>query len=189
MRNLPDSHPVNRLLHPHFHYTIAINKHARSALVKKGGIFDRVFSIGGEGRIELFRRVTKSYSVNSTNIKKNVEERDVAELPGYHYRDDAMKIFEALEEYVTNVLGTFYEGDEDVESDEEIQAWAKDLHTNGFPGYFGGEQGHDFPENIATKDELIEICTVIIFTGSAHHAATNYGQSAIYGFVPNAPLL
>lgn len=71
--------------------------------------------------------------------------------------------------------------------DSELQSWAEDMYTNSFPGYFEGKQGHDFPQTFTSKEQLIERCTVIMFTGSAQHASINFGQYQIYGFVPNAP--
>ncbi len=63
-----------------------------------------------------------------------------------------------------------------------------DLYTNGFPSFYGGKQGHDFPQAILTKECLVENCTRIIFNGSAQHAAVNSGQYQIYSYIPNAPL-
>lgn len=190
MRNLPDAHPINKVLRPHFRYTMAINVRARATLINQGGIIDQLFGIGGEGKEELFKRASPVYSVDWTNIKKSVKKRGVDnpdQLPGYYYRDDGLKIFDAYEEFVRDVVNAFYASDEDVKSDAEIQAWAKDIYTNAFPGYFGGTTGHGFPSAITTKDELIERCTVIIFTGSSQHASVNFGQYVYYGFVPNAP--
>ena len=190
MRNLPDSHPINKLLRPHFRYTMAINTRARATLVNKGGIIDILFGVGGDGTNELFRRVSKEYSVDWTNIKKNIKERgvdDPKQLPGYYYRDDGLKVWNALEEFVSDVVYKFYSSDSDVKDDLELNNFARDVHDNGFPGYFGAEQGHGFPNNISTKNDLIEQCTRIIFTGSAQHASVNFGQSFIYGYVPNAP--
>ena len=37
------------------------------------------------------------------------------------------------------------------------------------------------------KEDLVDYCTPIIFTGSAQLAAINFGQFKIYAYVPNAP--
>ena len=189
-RNLPTAHPINKLLLPHFRYTMAINTRARASLINNGGIIDELFAIGGKGKVEFFKKASKIYSVDWTNIKSNVKTRgvdDAEQLPGYYYRDDGLKLFNTMEEYVRDVVSAFYASDEDVLADTELQDWVGDIYNNAFPSYFGGVQGHDFPEKIATKDRLIERCAVIMFTGSCQHAAVNFGQYQIYGFCPNAP--
>ena len=195
MRNLPDAHPIYKLLYPHFRYTMSINCAARLMLVNPGGIIDQIFGIGGEGKVEFFQKVYKEYNVDWTNIEKNVAERGVDnadQLPGYYYRDDGLKIFRAIKGFVTDVVENFYPGkaakaNDLVKKDTELQAWADDIHTNAFPAS-GGVQGHGFPKKINTRDELIERCTVIIFTGSVQHSSVNFGQYAYYGYVPNSPL-
>ncbi len=190
VRNLPDAHPINKLLRPHFCYTMAINSRARATLINDGGIIDDSFGIGTNGKKELFKRAYTAYSVDWTNIRKSVKARGVDtqdELPGYYYRDDGLKIFDAIESFVTDIVNAFYPSDQDVASDSELQNWANDIHLNGFPAFYGETQGHDFPKEITTKSQLIERCTVIIFTGSAQHASINFGQYIIYAYTPNAP--
>lgn len=163
MRNLPDAHPINKLLRPHFRYTMAINTRARATLINDGGIIDQAFSVGGVGKEELFKRASPLYSVDWTNIKRSVKNRGVDDpnlLPGYFYRDDGVKIFDAFEEYVREVVNCFYACDDEVKTDPELAAWAEDVHTNAFPAYYGGKQGHDFPKTFSTKEDLIESCTV-----------------------------
>lgn len=70
-----------------------------------------------------------------------------------------------MENYVADVINGFYTSDEDVKSDSELQSWAEDIYTNGFPSYYGGKQGRDFPQEITSKEQLIKHCTVIMFTG------------------------
>ena len=191
MRNLPDAHPVYKLLQPHFRYTIGINSAARERLINDGGLIDTIFSIGGEGKNELIRRASKVYKVQGANVKQNTKERGVDNptlLPNYHYRDDGVLIWNAIESYVTEIIGIFYKSDDDVKEDTELQHWAYDVHSYGFPGHDGAPDGHGFPEKIESLKELINYCTLIIFNGSAHHAAVNFGQFDIYGFVPNAPM-
>ena len=190
MRNLPDPHPIYKLLRPHFRYTIAINVRARASLLLDGGITDQTFAIGGEGRRELMRRGTTSFNIHLTNIKRDTKERGVDDpktLPGYYYRDDGLKLWNAMESYVRDIVNDFYKDDAEVKGDSELQMWADDIHTNGFPGYHGAEDGHGFPKQIDSKETLIELCTLIMFTGSAQHSAVNFGQYEINGFVPNCP--
>ena len=191
MRNLPDPHPVYKLLRPHFRYTMAINSRARASLINRGGIIDKIFAIGGDGKEELFRRAAQAYSVHWTNIKRSIKERGVDDpdkLPGYYYRDDGLKIWNALEKFVHSIVDEFYPSDSAVQEDKELQHWAQDIHTNAFPGYNGTPDGHGFPQSLNTKEELVEYCTLIIFTGSGQHSSINFGQYDIYGYIPNAPV-
>ena len=190
MRNIPDAHPLYKLLQPHFHYTIGINSAARRALINDGGIIDLTFSIGGKGKEMLIQRASKIYDVRVSNIKRNVEKRGVDDptlLPKYYYRDDGILIWNAIEAYVTEIIDIFYKTDDDVKEDTEVQSWANDVHFNAFPGHDGVPDGHGFPEKMESRQELIHYCTLIMFTGSAQHAAVNFGQFDIYGFAPNSP--
>ena len=190
-RNLPDPHPIFKLLVPHTRYTMAINSRARARLINEGGSIDKIFGIGGAGKAELFRRVGKQYNVHISNIKRNVKERgvdDPGQLPNYYYRDNGLKLWDALEEYAGGIINEFYQSDNDVKEDIELQNWyVEDTHTNGFPGSDDVPNGHGFPSSISTQDELRELCTLIMFTGSAQHASVNFMQYYIYQFMPNAP--
>ena len=150
---------------------------------------DQIFAISGEGRSELMRRSGAAYSIHWANMKRSPKERGVNNprlLPGYYYRDDGLKIWQAVEDFVSGVINVFYSSDKCVTSDSELQSWADDLYTNGFPGY-GGKQGHGFPKVIESKAQLIELSTLIIFTGSTHHGSVNYGMYDTYSFTPSAP--
>ena len=190
MRNLPDAHPLYKLLQPHFRYTIGINTAARAKLINNGGIIDQAFSIGGKGKERLFQRASKLYNVQGAGVKENVKRRGVDDkdlLPNYYYRDDGILIWDAIESYVREIIGIFYKSDDDVKEDTEVQSWANEVHFNAFPGYDGALDGHGFPDKMESREDLILYCTLIMFTGSAQHAAVNFGQFDIYGFAPNAP--
>ena len=190
MRNLPDPHPIYKTLIPHFRYTMAINSRGRKTLINDGGIMDQKFGIGGKGKPELFCRGFSAYSVHWTNIKRSVKCQGVDDatlLPGYYYRDDGLKLWDAIEQYLRDVVNEFYASDDDVKQDKEIQSWAADIHTNAFPAFRDGKQGHDFPKEISSKEQLVEHATTIIFTASVQHTSVNFGQFYTFGYPPNAP--
>ena len=185
-RNLPNAHPIYKLLRPHFRYTMAINAAARASLINNGGIIDKISSLGSEGKAELFKRFSCEYNVHCTNIEHNVKQRNVGndkELFHYYYRDDGLKIWKAIKEFATGIIDEFYTTDEDVKKDEELLSWSQDFYVNAFPS---SNDGCGFPEHITSKDMLAEYCTLIMFTGSAQHASINFGQYVTYGFAPNA---
>lgn len=188
MRNLPDAHPIHKLLRRHFRYTMSINTAARTTLINDGGPIDMSHSVTGKGKWELIERYNRGYSVHLTNIKRSIKERGVEDVPGYYYRDDGIKIWDAIEVYVSEIINLFYSSDEDVKNDPELQNWAYEVHNTAFPAFQGNDAGRGFPDKFMSRSELIEYCTLIIFTGSAQHAAVNFGQFDIYGYGPNSPL-
>ena len=90
-----------------------------------------------------------------------------------------------MEDYVSNIINLFYSSDADVREDSELQIFSNDLYTNGFPAN-GGEQGHGLTQLIVSKAQLVELCTLIMFTGSAQHSSVNFGQYDMYSYAPNA---
>ena len=134
------------------------------------------------------RRGGAAYNIHWTNIKRNVKSRGVDDpnlLPGYYYRDDGLKLWQAMEDFVAKIINEFYSSDEDVQGDSELQNVASDLYTNGFPAN-GWEQGHGFPKSIDIREQLVELCTLMMFTGSAQHSSINFGQYDMYSYIPNA---
>ena len=195
MRTIPDAHPLYKLLRPAFRYTMPINVVARKVLLEDGKLFDETFSIGGKdhlsGKHKLIQRSNEKYSVHWSNIKRNLVERGVDDpdkLPNYYYRDDGVRLWNAMESFVKSIIDLFYKDDTDVQQDSELKDWANEIHHYAFPAFRSQPMGRGFPEIITSKNELIEYCTLIMFTASVQHTAINFGQFQIYGFVPNAPL-
>ena len=61
------------------------------------------------------------------DFEKNVEERDVKDLPNYFARDDGLELWHVVKQYVKDVVDIFYESDNDVQSDEELKRWIKEI--------------------------------------------------------------
>ena len=58
------------------------------------------------------------------NLPKVLKERgvdDVGKLPNFHYREDALKLWTAIEEFVNNILAVYYHSDDDIKKVTEAK--------------------------------------------------------------------
>ena len=84
---------------------------------------------GSEGYMELMRKSFYNFNFEDDwNFEANIEKRGVdSDLPNYYFRDDALLIWKAMKEYVDEITNIFYESDQDVQDDFEIQAWFNEI--------------------------------------------------------------
>lgn len=196
-RQLSRQHILFQLLKPHFFNTFAINDMARSLFLGRGRYFDSTGALGYTGSNELLLR---GYSGKGKEYKGepwlfyqkalpyDLAAREVYDLPNYYYRDDALLIWDAIKEYVGDVLKTYYKTSDDMINDEELQAWKNELidpKSGDIQGLLPPEKSAQLTGKLNNLDDLIDIVTNIIFTASAQHSAVNFGQYDYIGWVPN----
>lgn len=181
-RNLHPDHPLHQLLLPHFEHTLAINEQARKNLLADHGEIARCMSAKHTGNISLVRMNWASWAYPDRTLHADLQRRDVGDLPGYLYRDDARSVFKAIDKYASGILNIWYRNDEDVRNDLELQSWAREIASPD------AGQIRGFPRSLDTRESLFEIAANVIFRASAQHAAVNNGQFSAYGWVPNAPV-
>nr|XP_055054319.1 polyunsaturated fatty acid 5-lipoxygenase-like [Misgurnus anguillicaudatus] len=182
-RQLSAVHPVYKLLIPHVRFTIAINAEARNFLVSDDGVFSKISSISGEGIEILIKRAMETLTIKSLYFPETIKARGMEDAPNYYYRNDGMLIWEAINCFVADVVGIYYDSDEKVQQDVEIQGFVKDVSICGMQDL----PGDKFPQFLNTRAELIKYLTAVIFTASAQHAAVNFGQFDWYAWIPNSP--
>ena len=96
----------------------------------QGGAADRVLSIGAgsNGIVELIAKSCGEFRFDTDwDFEKNVEERDVMDLPNYFARDDGLELWNTIKQYVQKVVDIFYLRDEDVMEDRELSEWMKEI--------------------------------------------------------------
>uniref|UniRef100_A0A9J7WVU0 Arachidonate 5-lipoxygenase a n=2 Tax=Cyprinus carpio TaxID=7962 RepID=A0A9J7WVU0_CYPCA len=187
-RQLPAVHPVFKLLLPHIRFTIAINTKAREQLICECGLFDKANGTGGGGHVELVQKSMKTFTYRSLCFPEAIKARGMdskEELPYYFYRDDGYSVWEAVTSFVTDVVDIYYDKDETVQEDTEIQAFVKDVCSFGIDDTL--PLSAEFPKSLQTKEQLVEYLTIVIFTASAQHAAVNFGQFDWCSWIPNSP--
>jgi arachidonate 15-lipoxygenase len=195
-RKLPASSPLGALLRPHIEGTLFINDSALKGLVNAGGTVDKVSAGTLVSSLLLSLEGAKQlpFSFNESFLPMTFKNRGVDDpkaFPDYPFRDDSLLIWEAIHEWVTDYLTLFYPSDILVQQNDEIQEWFEDLTSSNGGQVMGiGESdgANSGKPQIRTLAYLIEMVTLIIFTGSAKHAAVNFPQAAFLTYAPNMPL-
>ena len=194
-RQLAANHPLGILLRPHFEGTMFINNSAIKGLVNKGGTVDKVLSGKLEESLKLTAKGIQGYpfSFNDSMLPKTLASRGVdnpQQLPDYPYRDDALLIWNAIQQWVSDYLSLYYPDDDTVVQDYELQAWLTEILSS--EGGKLADVGETTPEaptpRIRTRSYLTDAITLIIFTASAQHAAVNFPQATYMTYGPNMPL-
>ena len=73
------------------------------------------------------------------------------------------------------MIECFYNSDEDVQGDNELQEWVKDTHDNGFGHMKHPKPSLGFPVAIDTREQLVEFVLFIFFT-TVRHTAVNFNN-------------
>jgi arachidonate 15-lipoxygenase len=187
-RQLPALHPLSLLLRPHFAGTLAINEEAQQQLIAPGGGVDRLLGSTIDNSRVFVMRGLQSYGFNSAMLPRQLHLRGVDDtnlLPVYPYRDDALLIWNAIRQWVSDYLNLYYQTNTDIQKDTYLQAWAAEVQA------FDGGRITDFGEEngrIQTREYLIDAIALIIFTASAQHAVVNFPQKDLMSYAAIVPL-
>ncbi|KAM5241217.1 polyunsaturated fatty acid 5-lipoxygenase isoform 2-T2 [Hipposideros larvatus] len=185
-RQLPAVHPIFKLLVAHVRFTIAINTKAREQLICEFGLFDKANATGGGGHVQMVQRAMQDLTYASLCFPEAIKARGMdstRDIPYYFYRDDGLLVWEAIKTFTADVVSIYYESDQVVVEDQELQDFVNDVYVYGMRG----KKASGFPKAIQTREKLSEYLTVVIFTASAQHAAVNFGQYDWCSWIPNAP--
>lgn len=130
-RQLPASHPVYRLLRPHFQFLLAINTRGNTILLGEGAAIDQLMAPTREASLSLINRAYRDRPFQQYGLLNDIRQRGIEPevLPEFPYRDDGLLLWEAIERYVTRYLQRYYGDDRAVQQDAYLQAWAAELGT------------------------------------------------------------
>eukprot|EP00984_Skeletonema_dohrnii_P016989 scaffold7652_cov195-Skeletonema_dohrnii-CCMP3373.AAC.6 len=143
-------------------------------------------SVGVGQFMQLIKKMWSRYSFfEKTGLPNELASRGFTEdvqIPAYLYREDGMKLWNAIGGFATDFVDEVFDSDEAVASDEVVQEWAKET-TDPDKGDVKG-----FPTSFEDKETVAKVLQTIMWMTSGLHAAVNFPQYEEYGYVPHKPL-
>ena len=182
-RCLNDTHPIYKLLKENFQNIMEVNAGGRNAVLNAP--LDLVFQSGNNGAQKLVGKRVSSLNFEDLDYMKDLERRDIDDLPNFHHRDDARKIWNVSSEYVSQVIDFFYPCDQSVEFDTELQNMAEELSKEGFGKIKTDTPYIGLPTKFETKDQLKDFVIKLFFTTTGLHSSFNFFE--YHRFMPACP--
>ncbi|KAK9096597.1 hypothetical protein Sjap_022094 [Stephania japonica] len=194
-RQLSAMHPIYRLLHPYFRYTMEINAYARKQLVNAGGIIESCFSAGKYAMVFSSIVYDQVWRFDMEALPADLIRRGLAEedpnaehglklaIQDYPFANDGLILWDAIKEWVSDYVDHYYPKAFTIEEDKELQAWWNEVRTVGH----GDKKDEKWWPVLNTQENLIQTLSTIIWVNSGHHAAVNFGQYDYAGYFPNRP--
>ncbi|MFD8500918.1 lipoxygenase family protein [Amycolatopsis sp. NPDC059657] len=188
VRNLAANHPVSILLKRHFEGTMSINKLAVELLIQPGKAVEYLIGSDLKSTYPWLAKHRLAFSFRGNYLPNKLASAGVdslATLPHHPYRDDGLLVWNAIQRWVGEFVAGYYKSDADVLGDHELQGWAAEAAspTGGHITDFGATPGQ-----IADRQDLVEILTMVIWIAGPQHAVVNFAQKDHMSFLPANPL-
>ncbi|XP_010937328.1 probable lipoxygenase 6 [Elaeis guineensis] len=196
-RQLSAMHPVFKLLDPHMRYTLEINALARQSLINAEGVIESCFTPGPycmEMSAAYYRDLWRFdlEGLPADLIRRGIAVEDPTQPHGlrlliedYPYANDGLLLWAAIQNWVRSYVERYYPDPARVRSDSELQAW---YHECIHVGHAEKRHASWWPP-LDSPADLIGVLTTLIWLASAQHAALNFGQYPLGGYVPSRPPL
>ncbi|CAM1302709.1 Uncharacterised protein g3356 [Pycnogonum litorale] len=184
---LSPSHPILKLLKPHFYMMTGNTMSGLGKLFHDGGYLDRFVTGGAKaGRAMLLSKAVDTADYNSMNPLTDNLIRKTEAIPIYPYRDRGTDIYRAIKSYVKDIVTNYY--GPGLIMDSEIMTWRIMLARSSLENGAGiSHLPGDDHSGMILRRGLINLVSTLIYHATVKHAAISNGQFPQMSFPPNYP--
>lgn len=186
---LPADHAMLTLLYPHIQKLFNINNAVydfdnHTGIYQKGSFCDQFLPTGRIGLYQIIHNLYQGFNLDAAAFDQQLQRRgiDAASLPvSFPYRDDGQVWWNAISQFVGEIVDASYASDAEVATDAALNGWMQ-LTQQAF-----NQDGASRMTWQPTKAYLKQLATNVFFTGSVQHTAVNNTMLPGLGFLPNSP--
>lgn len=183
-RQLPRDHPVHTLLEPHLRFTLRSNRDAYRYSTDRKRTYARFYSGTLECQRNLMKKASRDRSFHELAIDTDLLLRGVGNTPeDYPYRDDARLWLPVIERFVQGYVDRFFESDDAVAGDPNLQDWVEELRDPNRGALSGVVPG----DRLDSRRKLVDLLTQVLFIAGPGHAAQHYSSAYYYRYSPAFP--
>ena len=171
--NLLDaSHPLRRLLAPHTNQTMTTNVHTHLTLRRSG--FDVMgFTFPYATILKYYDDGAAGFDINRLDVEEDARRRGIPESLDYPYLPQARRYYKLFNTYVRRYIEHVYPTEDALRSDAAAQAWFDALDK----GIVRGVRSY-VPQ--LTRDGLIRLCTLLMYSLSVGHTENSLVNHAVF---------
>jgi hypothetical protein len=171
-QDMPPEHPIRRLLAPHISETPSTNYYTHLTLRRSG--FDVTgFGFPLEVILKYYDDGASALHLAMLDVRCDTARRDIPETLDYPWYRQALRYWALFEAYVSDYVSHYYPDQAAIEKDKELQSWFElldDNIVNGIRGYVDS----------LTKENLIKLCTLYIYTVTVEHEENTLWDYAVF---------
>ena len=184
-RTIEMTHPVYRILYPHWYKTLSLNAAGRSTLIPQIAV--DIIGVSPDQCFHFLCDAYDTYDFVGSYVPNDLERRGFPNTQrglshpryrNYPYAKNVLALWTTLRTYVKSILTLSHPTDDAVKADKAIQDWSNEVRT--------AAHMPSFPE-LTTLDALVNAVTMCIFIASPYHTAINYLQNFYQAFVVAKP--
>jgi len=169
---LPAAHPLRRLLAAHMSQTLLTN-HSTHLTLRRSGWDVRALSFTREALLRFYDDGARAFDIRRLDVGADAQWRGVPDTLNYPYLPQALRYYGLVESYVRDYVEHHYPDEASLDGDTHAQLWFEFLDrsvTNGVRAYVPS----------LTKEPLVRLCTLIIYSVSVAHTENSLWNYAVF---------
>jgi hypothetical protein len=172
--NIPAAHPIRRLLAPHMSQTMLTNTSTHLTL-RRSGWDVLALSFPYDTLMRYYDDGARAFDIRRLDIRADAKRRKIPETLNYPWLPQAERYWDVIEGYVRAYIEHHYRNESDLQADAVAHEWFETLDRT----IRGGIRVY---VSTLTKENLIRLCTLIIYSVSVAHS-----ENSLWDYAPFMP--